>query len=550
MTMKTVQIIERLLALLYACFENLIHGGIIFGWPSLVFVFIQLGYFSELCGDTNANATSSLQLNNITDAQNLSKPGGVESCPEQESRLQLIFSVTVAVQALCMFPVGFMFDYYGTRISRVVMSIIMLIGYVLMAFSSPTYPILVFPGTICFTIGGVIMLFSSMQIGNLFGGQKSTIITLINSMYGGSVILLFIAKLVHDAGFSINLLFFILAGSVVFLNINTFLVLPTKYIPWPLPEGYRLITCCTPRTPTEATEDCAYDNQGYAEDPFSEVMGVNEYSRRTSVGSARRKSSSYEGRRMSLSIAMDTKSETVNGGISEAEERKKKEYGSLGSCLLSMPFWLILLWQAFLEMDVLFTFGTLNFFLTRLSNGDEDLVSWYTNVFAITQFFTIIVGPLGGLLMDRNSISMSCSKSKKPKDRGPYAEMRDSCLPLAITTVASIGYSICLLIPNLRLQYLTFIFILVMKSLLFGVGSAVVAVVFPMKYFTSVYGALRTISGLFTFLQYPIFILLRRYLDDDPFWVTIAFIIGDVFTFTLPAALYVLSKRKTSTDNK
>ncbi|XP_030848102.1 solute carrier family 43 member 3-like [Strongylocentrotus purpuratus] len=364
-------------------------------------------------------------------------------------------------------------------------------------------------------------------------------------MYGGSVTLFFfIAKIVHDAGFSINLIFFVMAGSVVFFNINTFLVLPTKYIPWPLPEGYRLITCCTPRTPPEATEDCAYDNQGYQENQSDEVMGVNEYSRQTNTGSERRKSSIYEGRRMSLLIAMDTKSEAVDGGISEAEERKEEEYGSLRSCLLSMPFWLILLWQVFLQLDVYFTFGTLNFFLTRLSNGDEDLVSWYTNVFAITQFFTIIVGPLGGLLMDRNSISMLCSKSKKPKDKGPYAEMRDSCLPLALTTVASIGYSICLLIPNLQIQYLTFNLILVATSLLYGVGLAVVTVVFPMKYFVSVYGALRTISGFFTLLQYPIFILLQKYLDDDPFWVTIAFIIGDIFTFTLPAALYVLSKRK------
>ena len=42
-------------------------------------------------------------------------------------------------------------------------SILLLIGYLLMAFS-PTHPVLVFPGTICFTIGGVIMLFSSMQV--------------------------------------------------------------------------------------------------------------------------------------------------------------------------------------------------------------------------------------------------------------------------------------------------------------------------------------------------------------------------------------------------
>ncbi|XP_041456251.1 solute carrier family 43 member 3-like isoform X1 [Lytechinus variegatus] len=544
MVIKAVLVTERLLALVFVCFENLIHGGIIFGWPSLVFVYIQLGYFSDLCYGSSENSTSSTEIIGTTAVYNRSRDTDiVESCPEQESRIQLVFSVAVAVQAACMFPVGFLFDHYGTRLSRLVMSILMLVGYILMAFSSPTYSILVFPGTICFTIGGVIMLFSSMQqIGNLFEGQKSTIITLINAMYGGSVIMFFVAKIVHDAGFSINLLFFIMAGSVVLLNINTFLILPTKYIPWPLPDGYRLITCGTPRNSPKATEKSAYDNQGYIEDPFSEGVDGNGYNRQTSELSARRERFKRSRKTSQLSLSMDTRSETNEDGVCETEERKEKEFGSLCSCLLSVPFFLLLFWQAFLETGVLFTFGTLNFFLTRLSNGDEDLVSWYINVFAITQFFILIVGPLGGLLMDRNTIS--CSKREKQKRRGPYAEMRDSCLPLAITTLASIGYSICLLIPSLQLQYLTFIFILVMKSLLFGVGSAVVAVVFPMKYFTSVYGAMRTMSGFFTFLQYPIFILLQRYLDDDPFWVTIAFIVADVCTFTLPAALYVISKRK------
>ena len=71
--------------------------------------------------------------------------------------------------------------------------------------------------------------------------------------------------------------------------------------------------------------------------------------------------------------SMMTTKELLECGISEVEERKKKEYGSLGSCILSVPFLMLLLWQAFLEIDVIFTIGTLNFFLTRLSDGDQDL---------------------------------------------------------------------------------------------------------------------------------------------------------------------------------
>lgn len=46
------------------------------------------------------------------------------------------------------------------------------------------------------------------------------------------------------------------------------------------------------------------------------------------------------------------------------------EYTSLRSCILSFPFWVILLWQAILELDATFTLGVLNYFLTRLAKGD------------------------------------------------------------------------------------------------------------------------------------------------------------------------------------
>nr|XP_054767082.1 equilibrative nucleobase transporter 1-like [Lytechinus pictus] len=538
---------ERLVALVLVCLENLIHGAVVFGWPSLVFVYLQLGYFHDLCSESSENTLTSNDFSLISTttatADGLGMEEGLMSCPEQESRLQLVFSIAVALQATCMFPVGFLFDRFGTRLSRLVMSILLLIGYVLMALSSPTHPILVFPGTIFFTIGGVIMLFSSMQVGNLFGKKKSTVITIINAMYGAAIIMLVIAKRAHDSGFSINIFFFIMAASVILLNINTYLFLPTKYIPWPLSEGYRLVTCNTTRATFEVKDLEGTYNRGYVGNPESEITGASGSYRLNGVNSA----SEDVGRETDRSQEESVKPEY---DISDVEERKIKEYGSLSSCIVSTPFILLFIWQAFLEIDMVFTIGTLTFFLTRLSNGDEELVSWYTDVFSIIRFFVVIVGPLGGLLMDRNKLSTSCCLTRQSKTRGPYADMRDSCLPLAITSFASISYTVCLLIPSLQLQYLSFIFILIVGSLLFGVGSAVVAVVFPMKYFTSVYGAMRTMSGFFTFLQYPIFILLQNYLNDDPFWVFVAFIVADVITLVLPATLYFLSRSRSKSQKE
>ena len=59
--------------------------------------------------------------------------------------------------------------------------------------------------------------------------------------------------------------------------------------------------------------------------------------------------------------------------MSADEDRKNREYKSLGSCILSASFWLILVWQMLLELDMVFTFGALNLFLTRLADGDENV---------------------------------------------------------------------------------------------------------------------------------------------------------------------------------
>ncbi|XP_071505254.1 equilibrative nucleobase transporter 1-like [Diadema antillarum] len=523
-------------------------------------------------------------------ATNIQTGGAViASCPEQDSQLQLVYSLATAAQPVCMFPVGYFFDRFGTLLSRLVASLLILSGYLLMAFSSAEYSALLFPATILFTIGGALLLLSSMQVGNLFPSQRSTAISIVNSMYSGSVIIFLIQKTVYEAGFAFDVFFFLMAASVALMGINTALCLPRTFIPWPLPNNYRLPGC---RGLTEHSSDDqqaemgaetyknAFVNEAFEvdeeregsdkkprekEDANADHLNKDEISIQETVatenGVVSDMKTTEAGDHEETTIPMKSKTEEVNHNVVPAqeidsepqptgEERNQPEgkndlgYGSLLSCICSVPFWLLLVWQMFLELDMLFMFGTINYFIEELAGGDESVASSYLNVFSITQFMVLIVGPLGGLLMDRNKLWRSCRNKGGSTERKAFADLQDSCLPLALTSLASLGYSICLLIPSLELQYLTFVFILIMRSLLFGVGSAVVAIIFPAEHFVSVYGAIRTLSGFFSFLQYPIFIIQQNYLDNNPFYITIGFIAADAVTLVLPISLYIIARRR------
>ncbi|XP_072163805.1 equilibrative nucleobase transporter 1-like [Diadema setosum] len=510
------------------------------------------------------------------------------SCPEQDAQLQLVYSLATAAQPVCMFPVGYFFDRFGTLLSRLVASLLILSGYLLMAFSSAEYSVLIFPATILFTIGGALLLLSSMQVGNLFPSQRSTAISIVNSMYSGSVIIFLIQKTVYEAGFAFDVFFFLMAASVALMGVNTALCLPRTFIPWPLPNNYRLPGCRGLGEHSSGdqqadvmaeTDKNAFVNEAFEVDEEREedVKKPREKEAANADQVNKDESSTQETAARENGVVSDTKTtgaadqeeatipaknktEEVNHNVAAQEinsepqptdeERHQTEwkndlgYSSLISCICSVPFWLLLVWQMFLELDMLFMFGTINYFIGELAGGDESVASSYLNVFSITQFMVLIVGPLGGLLMDRNKLWRSCHNKDGTSERKAFADLQDSCLPLALTSLASLGYSICLLIPSLELQYLTFIFILIMRSLLFGVGAAVVAIIFPAEHFVSVYGAIRTLSGFFSFLQYPIFIIQQNYLDNNPFYITIGFIAADAVTLVLPIALYIIARRR------
>ncbi|XP_072039635.1 equilibrative nucleobase transporter 1-like [Amphiura filiformis] len=205
--------------------ELLFYGGPIYGWATLVYVLKADGYYSNLC--TNETA---IETTNDEDTP--------ATCGEQDAILNLVF--TVGIFSLCGSEIftGLLFDYFGTRFLRLLLHLLVASGLIMMAFSSPSIPVLLFPGMVCISIGGIAILFTNMQIGNLFGNHRATVMTLLNGCLDSSSFVMLLIKLGYEGGISIRIAFATLAGATFCFFINTFVFLPKRHIPWPLPPDY------------------------------------------------------------------------------------------------------------------------------------------------------------------------------------------------------------------------------------------------------------------------------------------------------------------------
>nr|XP_029503857.1 solute carrier family 43 member 3-like [Oncorhynchus nerka] len=96
--------------------ENLCFSGIAYGWASLVFILKNDGYFSDLC-DITANATDPGDI--ITLSGERPSDNIIQSdCSGQDEQFSLVFTVASFSMNFLRFPLGFLFDRFGTMATR------------------------------------------------------------------------------------------------------------------------------------------------------------------------------------------------------------------------------------------------------------------------------------------------------------------------------------------------------------------------------------------------------------------------------------------------
>ncbi|XP_070583445.1 equilibrative nucleobase transporter 1 isoform X2 [Erythrolamprus reginae] len=495
---------KRLATLITGLVECMCFAGVIFGWTSLVFVLKDLSYFKNLC-QSAPNAT----INQTQD------------CTAQDGQFSLIFTIGSFMNNFMTFPTGYIFDRFGTTAARLLAVSSYTIGSLLIAFSSAATAIMLYPAMTFISVGGILLILTNMQVGNLFGKHRSTIITLYNGAFDSSSAIFLIIKLLYEAGLSLGAMFFFISACSVWHLVRTFFLMPRYHIPYPLPPGYTYGLNCPGMSRSYRT----YEEQG---SPKIIVADEVQDSNNQHDESALKKELS----------AINDKGDAETGA-----DAKPPPVKSFWKCVFSMLFFWHLIWLSVMQLRHYLFIGTLNPMLRNLANDDNNLVSSYTNAFAFTQLCGIFCAPWNGLILDRH-------KRGKKKGEGysgvpdPVADLRSCILSLAITVVQCLAFSICASIPVLPVQYATFILQVLSRSFLYGGNAAFLAIAFPLQHFGKLYGLVMGLSAVVSLLQYACFTLIKGPLKGDSFYVNIAFVVLILLAFVNPFTVWRECKRR------
>ncbi|XP_042290326.1 solute carrier family 43 member 3a isoform X1 [Thunnus maccoyii] len=493
--------------------ECLCFAGVVFGYASLVFVLKEEDYFSKLCvsvQDINGTLTG-------------------KDCSHQDEQFSLVFTIASFLNNFLNIVNGYLFDRCGTMVTRLLGISLYTTGTLLVAFSSATFSELLFPALSCIAVGGILLLLTNMQVGNLFAAHRSTIITLYNGAFDSSSAVFLIIKVLYEQGVSLHSSFFVLSFCSIIHLLRTFLLMPRAHIPYPLPQYYTYGLNC-----------------GKAN-----TYNVEQFERMRDGG-------------MTVSQESNGRDNTPPAPEDGTAAQDSEKVASFRSCVLSWFFLWHVLWLSIMQLRHYLFIGTLNPMLNRLANDDPNLVSQYTNAFAMTQLCGVLCAPWNGLIMDRhkgkplapgksvtsvitacvcvyvqqNNFTHSLNIFPCVGETEQEADLRSSCLSLFLTSLQCLLFSVCASVPVLPLQYLTFVLQVLNRSFLYGGNAAFISIAFPACHFGKLFGVVMSVSAVISLLQYPCFALVRGALGGDPFFVDIALTILTLLVFIHPIYIF------------
>ncbi|XP_078095390.1 equilibrative nucleobase transporter 1-like [Mustelus asterias] len=402
----------------------------------------------------------------------------------------------------------------------------------MIAFSTAATSVLMFPAASLLAVGGGTFYITNMQVGNLFGNRRSTVITLYNGAFASSSSAFLLVKVLYEAGFSIKSIFLFISSLSIVHILRTFFLLPRKHIPFPLPKGYTYgVTCSKPGL------GASYRTK---EQPGKQVKALREGEAESTLERG------MEKKRWKWVVRDDMSSlDSLNPQLPTGSEGNEEKVQSFRSCILSKLFLTHLLWISILQLRHYLFIGTLNPMLTMLAKGDTTQVSRFTNAYALTQICGVFCAPWNGIIMDwlqgRDKIPDTAPDSAALKR---LSGMKAVVLSLIITITQCVLFSISASVPILEVQYLSFILQVINHSFLYGGDAAFISIVYPTCHFGKIYGVGQTLSAFISLLQYPCFALVQGPLQHNPLYVNIGFIILVILTYVHPVNLYLHWRRE------
>uniref|UniRef100_A0A2C9KFV9 Major facilitator superfamily (MFS) profile domain-containing protein n=1 Tax=Biomphalaria glabrata TaxID=6526 RepID=A0A2C9KFV9_BIOGL len=110
----------RHLYVVWAALENVGFGGLVYGWGSLVYVLRDEGLYLDLC-------------ENLTDVNPEFRNETNKDCHARSSKLELVYTFASVSVGLGSFVLGQVNLKWGTRTSRIIASLVFMIGAFMIA---------------------------------------------------------------------------------------------------------------------------------------------------------------------------------------------------------------------------------------------------------------------------------------------------------------------------------------------------------------------------------------------------------------------------------
>ncbi|XP_033736776.1 solute carrier family 43 member 3-like [Pecten maximus] len=353
----------RVLCAVWCAIEILFFGGIIYGWGSLVFVLKEEGFYYEACLSVITPAELSYNTTN-TSVENVQQDGlltlgthddpsdpprqwesdhdkvtdTVPTCPQQESKLNLWFSVAVAFMYLSMAFLGELTTRLGTQVTRHIFTFMFVFGALCVAFATKDVPWLLCPGLCSIAVSGLVIFATNIQVANLFPRLQSTVVALYCGLFDSSSVVQQLMKIANENGMSRRIFYVCLAGlALIMLSISTILFLPKSYI---------------------------------------------------TKQKIRRKS-----------CELETKSGRLLAELKGLKGQRETDETSIRACILSVTYILHVAWMSINTVTFVTFIGLINVNLEQLSD-QKQVVSKYLGVFAYTTMCTVVAGLLAGISYD------------------------------------------------------------------------------------------------------------------------------------------------------
>ncbi|XP_019939554.2 equilibrative nucleobase transporter 1-like [Paralichthys olivaceus] len=453
------------LTLLSGLVESLFFTGIAYGWASLVFVLKVDGYFAAYC-------------TNVTRDEDTHNMDIITDCSGQDEQFSQVMSVASIVNTILRFPIGYVFDRCGTAATRIMAISFYTIGTLLITLSNAETSLLLYPALSSIIIAGMMLYMTNAQVGNLFHSYRSTIITLYNGAFESSAAVCFIIKLLHERGVSLHTSFLFLILCNIIHLVRTIFLMPRWHIPYPLPETYTYGVSCN----------------------------VQKRKRRQEEN--------------------DRVQEFKEGEVKKTEKAKEATFWS---CVFSWLFLCHLVWVVTIILCQFIFLSNVNPMLTRLADGDQTVVSHYTNAFALIQLCGVLFSIISGLLMDRHK-----HRPLAPGETSRETDLRSSSLAIFLSCLLCFFFCVCFTCPVLPLQYVTFVLQVTSSSFFYGIHQAFISIAFPASHFGKMSGIAMSLSALVLFIQFPLLNLIQNQLHGDPLYVNIGVTLVSLLAFIHP----------------